>query len=386
MRILLVIRSLNRGGAERQLIEIAAGLRHQGHDVAVALFYEGGSLTADLLRVEGVRIHVIGKRGRWDLVGLASRLVHIVAEERPDLIHSLLTTANIATLIARARFARLPLVWGILGTDLDSASYGDWFVRFTTCIEGPLARCANLIVSDSHVGRVHAIARGFPADRTIVIQSGADLDRFRPDAEGRRRIRAEWGIAPNEILVGLVARMAPMKDHATFLRAAASLAAVRRDVRFVCIGDENASMANSLRQLAATLNLGNRLVWPGPCDDMPAAYSALDVGCSSSASGEGFSNALMEAMACGRLCVATDVGDAPDILGNLGATVPPRDPSALASSLTSVCDALGGPAEFHAGTRQRMVDLFSRDRMVTEMEAAYRRLLNPASAGAEGAP
>jgi glycosyltransferase involved in cell wall biosynthesis len=80
-------------------------------------------------------------------------------------------------------------------------------------------------------------------------------------------------------------------------------------------------------------------------------------------------------MACGRLCVATDVGDAREILGEFGRIVPPRDSRALARALASLCDELGGPARFHAGTRERVIASFSRERMVAAFEAAYLRLL-----------
>ncbi|HUK09105.1 MAG TPA: glycosyltransferase [Stellaceae bacterium] len=373
MKILLLVRSLGRGGAERQLVELATGLQQRGHGVAVAVFYDGGPLSADLLAATGIRPRVIGKSGRWDVLGLARGLARIVADERPDLVHSFLTTPNIATLVARVQWPQLPLVWGVLGTDWEPQY--DGFAHAMVRAEGLLARYANLIVSDSHVGRTHAIARGFPADRTIVIPSGVDLERFKEDTHSRRRVRAEWGIANHEILIGLVARMDPMKDHATFLRAAAALSAERRNVRFVCVGDLNPIMAASLQELAAGSGLGNRLIWAGPRGDMPAVHNALDIGCSSSAFGEGFSNALLEAMACGRLCVATDVGDAREILGELGRIVPPRDSQSLARALASLCDELGGPAGFHPGTRERVIARFSRERMVAAFEAEYLRLL-----------
>jgi glycosyltransferase involved in cell wall biosynthesis len=357
MKILFLVRSLARGGAERQLVELATGLHQQGHGVTVVVFYDGGPLSADLLKATGITPRASGKSGRWDMLALARCLSRTIADERPNIIHSFLTTANIAALIAKFRSPRSPLVWGILGNDLDSAFHSDYFARFTTWIERPLARCADLIISDSHSGRARAIDLGFPADRTIAVLSGADLERFRPDAAGRRRVRAEWGVASREILIGLAARVVPIKNHAGFLRTAALLAAVRKDVRFAFVGDASQGAAAPLQRLASDLGLADRVIWAGPRDDMLAVYSAFDIACSSSFN-ESFPNALLEAMACGRLCVATDVGDSREILGEFGRIVPPRDSEALARALASLCDELGGPAEFNTSARQRISEKF----------------------------
>jgi len=89
-----------------------------------------------------------------------------------------------------------------------------------------------------------------------------------------------------------------MKDHPTFLRAAAMLARERPDVRFVCVGDGPENYKSEMHQLASVLGLDGRLIWAGSRQDMPAVCSALDIAASSSY-GEGFSNTIAEAMACG---------------------------------------------------------------------------------------
>src|SRR5260370_24359781 len=109
---------------------------------------------------------------------------------------------------------------------------------------------------------------------------------------------------------------------------------------------------------------------------MPAVCSACDLVCSSSAYGEGFSNALAEAMACGRRCVATDVGDARDILGATGQIVPAVDEGALADGIARLCEEVKSDGEGSSAARERILKDFSIDTMVSGFESQFRRLLN----------
>ncbi len=112
-----------------------------------------------------------------------------------------------------------------------------------------------------------------------------------------------------------------MKDHVTFLRAAAQIAKGSNALRFVCVGDGPSGYRRELQGRARGLGLTDRFVWAGKRTDMPAVYNALDILCQSSAS-EGFPNVIAETMACGVPCVATDVGDSARIVGGMGVIVP----------------------------------------------------------------
>ena len=120
-----------------------------------------------------------------------------------------------------------------------------------------------------------------------------------------------------------------MKDHPTFLRAAAQFARQNADARFVCVGDGAAAYRDELRTLTRSLGLDDRLVWAGEHGDVKAAYNAFDIATLSSAFGEGFPNAVGEAMACGVPVVGTDVGDVRPIVGELGEVVAPGQPEPL---------------------------------------------------------
>src|SRR5450755_3915467 len=110
--ILFLLRSLDIGGAERQLVELAEGLQRSGWRVKVATFYGGGALESDLVG-RGVGLHVIGKRGRWDMIGFSRRLCSYLREERPDFLHGYLVVPNILTVLLKPMLSRTRIVWGV---------------------------------------------------------------------------------------------------------------------------------------------------------------------------------------------------------------------------------------------------------------------------------
>jgi glycosyltransferase involved in cell wall biosynthesis len=104
-------------------------------------------------------------------------------------------------------------------------------------------------------------------------------------------------------------------------------------VRFVCVGSGSEGGRAQLQTLCERIGVADRFIWSDARKDMPAVYSSFDIVCSASAHGEGFSNAVAEAMACERACVVTDVGDSAHIVDAVGEVVPPRDSAALARAM-----------------------------------------------------
>lgn len=372
-RIAMLIRSLEYGGAEMQVTILANGLARCGHAVSVLVFYPNGPLIKRLS--PDVTLRCLEKRGRWDLKGFLGRLFRVLEEERPDVLYAFLPVSNLLACLTRLPSRKLKLAWGVRASDVDLAHY-DRLSWFTYWLERLFSRCPDLIISNSEAGRRYAVSRGFPSnDRFIVIPNGIDVERFRPYPMLREAVRAEWGVSPKETLVGIVGRMDPMKDYPTFLEAAAVLARRKQGMRFVSVGDGPPDYAARLQEQARRLGLHESMVWAGPRADLPAVYNALDLVVSSSAFGEGFSNALGEAMACGVPCVATDVGDAREILGDGGIVVPPRDPEALAAGMIVLLNRLSlERASLCAGVRRRISENFSVETLVRRTKAALEAI------------
>ncbi|BCX12108.1 MAG: glycosyl transferase [Thermosynechococcus sp.] len=329
-RTVFLVRKLDPGGAERQLVALSRGLKERGRDVNVVLFYQGGVFDAEL-SAAGVPLHFVGKQGRWDVAGFLLRLTRILRTLRPTTIYSFLDMPNVLASLLWLLIGRPRLVWSIRAAGMEMRHY-DWLARLVAKLEAALSGTADVVVANSQAGRSWGIRRGFPPGRIVVIENGIDTARFRFDSLGRQRVRSEWKIGADQTAIGLVARLDVMKDHRNFLQACALLAARRENLRFVCVGSGPADYLAELKTFAQTLGIADRVIWAGPRSDMPAVLSALDIA-SSSSFGEGFSNAIAEAMACERPCVVTDVGDSARIVGDTGMVVPPRDAEALASAL-----------------------------------------------------
>lgn len=365
--VLFLVRSLGRGGAERQLVALAKGLSRQGYPVAVALFFGGGVFVAELAAA-GVRVIDLRKQGRWDVLPFLFRLARVLRDESPAVLHGYLSVPNILCVLFKPLLRGARVVWGVRASNMDLSRY-DWLSRVAFMLECRLARFADCIIANSYAGMRHAVKHGFPESKTVVIPNGIDTDYFQFDPDSRKRLRAEWKLVDDVVLVGLVGRIDPMKDHATFLEAASRIAAKRPAVRFVCVGDGLPAYAPSIKRLAASLGLENRLIWAGARDDMPAVYSALDIACSSSAFGEGFANTIAEAMACAAPCVVTDVGDSALVAGPAATIVAPGDGAALARGVLDLIDlAATQRRALGAACRQRIVAEFAVNRLVQRTE------------------
>ncbi len=369
MKLFLLARSLGVGGTERQIATLASALQARGHAVTVVVFYRGGRLAQELADA-GIAVRHLGKRGRWDVVGVLFRLVRLVRRHRPDAVYAFLPTPNMAASAAKPFLKGTAVVWGVRSSSADLSRY-DPFSALCARIEPRLSRFADLVVANSEAGARHAVARGFPAERTVVVPNGIDTARFRPDAEARHRVRSQWGVSEEETVIGLVARIDPAKGHDTYLEAAAMVAGRRPDVRFVCVGDGPAAERWSLESLGRELGLGPRLVWTGLRADVAGVYNALDVATMPSAFSEGFPNVVGEAMACGTPCVVTDVGDAARVVGPTGVVVPPDDPKALAEGWLTLLAELDGHGE---RARQRVLRDFTTEQLATRTCAALARL------------
>ncbi|GAB6126967.1 glycosyltransferase [Humidesulfovibrio idahonensis] len=369
MRILLSIPSLAAGGAERQFAALASGLAARGHEVLAVTLGRGGSLAASLGQA---RLVELNKTSRWDSPRVALALAGLLRRAAPQVHYAFLPSCCVLGGLLAPFFPAVRLALGVRATNVAGL---DPAARLLLALEARLSRRAGLVIANSRAGLRHCLGRGFAAARAVVVPNGIDTERYRPDKTLGAALRKAWGASEGHRLIGLVARLDPMKDHGVFLEAATRLAMQRPEARFVCVGAGPAAYADALRGKAESLGLAGRLAWAGEQTDMAAVYNALDCVCLSSASGEGFPNVLGEAMACGVPCVATDVGDAALVLGGTGVVARPGDAEGLADGLAALLarTAQEGDATGES-CRQRIVTEFSAARMVAATEALLREL------------
>lgn len=370
MKVCHVITGLEVGGAELALCGLLEALSEPDNTV-VSLRGES-ALSA---RVAGLAplSHLGMNPGRATPRDVL-RLRQVLRRNQPDVIHAWMYHANIVTSLAMAGL-RTPLIWGIHHSLSDLASEK----RKTRVV---IRANAWLSGSPTRIRYVSALAAeqhkrfGFSARRALVIPNGYDTDRLKPDPTARARVRRQLGIRPDALVIGMVARVHPTKDHQNFLEAAARFVPGHPATTFVLVG-EGASEDNP--QLLASierLGLRRHMRLCGKRADVAELDAAFDIATLSSR-GEAFPNAIAEAMACGSPCVATDVGDAALIIGDTGVVVPPRDAAALGNGWAQLA-ALAASERRALGmrARQRIIEHFAREVIARRFVRLYRELVN----------
>jgi glycosyltransferase involved in cell wall biosynthesis len=323
------------------------------------------------------------KRGRWDMLPVLWRIFRLARSFRPAIIHGYLPPANIAALIV-GRAVKAKVLWGIRASRLESSEY-DWLNAVSLRVASILSRFPDLIIANSDAGKEDHVAGGFPISRVVVVPNGVDTVRFAPQPEWRSDTRRQWNLEPDAFVIGHVCRIDPMKDHESFLRAAAQIRlwadqsdaeGKLRRVRFVCVGRGDSQATAKLQTLAQTLGVHELVRWITHEGRMERAYSAFDLLASTSAFGEGFPNVVVEAMACGVPCVVTDVGDSAKVVGDVGIVVPPRDFQATAIGWNEIAGLSASEyAALCVQARNRAVSHFAIQRMVLSTETLLDDLL-----------
>lgn len=370
--VVLFLRSLNFGGAERQAVALAKNLDPIKYKVVVLCFYGGGFFQTELEQA-GIPVVALGKTGRWDILNFWIKLVRTTRKLAPNFIYSFLPVPNMMAVLLKLWIPHVRIIIGVRTSGKDLKKY-DWTYRLSFWLERWLSVFANLIIVNSHSGQNYLQKRGYPRKKIEVIHNGIDTLVYHPDRALGAPLRQAWGIPMECFVIGLIGRLDPMKGHDIFLRAAAEVAARKIPVRFVLVGDGPITYRSSLMALANELGITDILIWLQGRNDMPAVYNALDGLCMSSIFGEGFPNAVGEAMACGLPCIVTDVGDAALLIGTTGLVVPPGDVGKLTEALIAL-ESMPSAERKNLGTlaRQRISGEFSVEQMVSKTQLALDR-------------
>ena len=377
-----LITSLHVGGAQMHLYKTLSRFNPRRFESTVISLVRPGKV-GDMLAKRGIRVLSLdmakGKpslTGFWNVSALLRRL-------KPRLVQTHLYHADLLGFLA-GKCARVPhIFWNIRQSRMDFSCY-----RRTTGITVKL--CALLsgyvdkILVNSHAGLTYHAGLGYDRTKMVVISNGFETERFRPHHESYLSVREELQIPTKARLVGMMARFDPQKDHATFFRAAKFVSDRETNTYFLLAGQGLEPDNPAVRLLLEGSGLGpGRIFLLGERSDMPRLMAALDIFVSSSAFGEGFSNAIGEAMACGVPCVVTDVGDSALIVGETGIVAPPQQPERLAQGILHLLHL--APEEYRQKSvlaRQRLVQHFDLGKIVSRLESLYEESLStPASLG-----
>jgi glycosyltransferase involved in cell wall biosynthesis len=300
------------------------------------------------------------------------RLVRIIRDYRPDIVHTHTAKAGLLGRLAAWR-CQVPV---IVHTFHGHVFHG-YFSRFKEAtfvqLERWLARVTSRLVTVSDQVRDEILARGIGrADQFDVVRLGFDLTAFLTCHKRTGEIRNELQLTPATPLVGIVARLVPIKAHEVFLDMAEAVARERPDVVFLIVGD--GERRHALESSVRYRELTSRVRFLGWRADLDRVYADLDVVVLTSRN-EGSPVALIEAMACAKPVVATRVGGVPELVGASGLLVDVDDTSALARAVLRILASPDLASHLGQSARRRVVPAFSRERLIGDIDALYRRLL-----------
>ncbi len=377
LTILYMIGTLDRGGTEGQLMELATRLDARRFRPVVCSLSSGGP-HAETLSAAGIPVRVIGfrglKRGIWNPLSLPKivkefgELVRFVRLQRPAIVHSFLFWAYILGTYA-ARAAGVPtIISSRRGLGHFKAKKPHYLL-----LERLANRWTNLLVANSEAVKQDVITQeGVAAAKIRVVYNGIDADRYMQPHDPN--LRRELGLPIGVPVVGVVANFIHYKGHRVFLDACCRLRAARPDARFLLIGD--GPCRAELERRTIELKLGEAVRFLGSREDIPELLAQINIAALPSME-EGFPNAVLEAMAAGIPVVASRVGGVPEAIvdGSTGFLVTPGEPEELAGSILAL---LNDPARAEAmgrAGRRRVVERFGITRMVEETQAIYEELL-----------
>jgi len=330
MKILHIITGLGDGGAEGVLSRLCLHDREFKH-IVISFMDEGKYGT--ILRENNIDVICLGlQQGRFTIQAFF-RVIKLLKEIQPDVVQTWMYHADLIGGVA-ARIAGINNVfWGVRHSTLEPGkSKGSTIFIAKLCARMSGFLPKKIICCAHDALKVHK-ELGYKNSKLLVIQNGYDLDKFKPDPLAGLKIRRELKISPEQFLIGTVGRFDPQKDHLNLLKSLNILLSEGLNFKCILVGKGLTAENESLSTDILKYNLDKNIILAGTRNDVPAIMNALNLHILPSAYGEGFPNVVAEAMACGTPCIATDVGDAREIVLGENYLVQPKNFIELADKI-----------------------------------------------------
>lgn len=370
-KIMHVITGLGDGGAEGVLTRLCLLSKNLEHEV-VSLIDAGKY--GEVLVAAGIKVHYLKMNPARPNPLKLIKLISIIRESKPSVVQTWMYHADLLGGIAAKLAGVKRVIWGVRHSTLDKGNAK----RSTIYVARLLARLSyfipdKIVCCARKALEVHA-ELGYDKSKLTLIPNGYDLESLRHDPEAGFRIRKELCISKDSFLIGKVGRYDPFKDHSNLLKA---LSIIKNSgIEFTCllVGNRLTTENKLLTKEIADLGLTDCIQLVGQRADIPAIMNALDLHVLASSS-EAFPNVLAEAMACGVVCVSTDVGDAKEILNEPNFICSPKNPEMLSELIIKaqyfwVNDKLRW-SEFKQHNIDRIISQYSIASMVRQYEQCW---------------
>jgi glycosyltransferase involved in cell wall biosynthesis len=386
IKIVRVISRLNVGGPAIHTVLLSQALNNDGY-VDLLICGKISDSEGDMgyfAREKGVGCIVIPELKRdisiKDDAKAFIKLLAIIRRERPDIVHTHAAKAGALGRLA-AIISGVPVRIHTFHGHIFDGYFSPFKAKVFLLIERIMALFTSTIVTVSGAVRDEIVNKLRLTDgkRCVVIPLGLELDKFlRGDADGKP-IRKELGADDGTVLVGIVGRLVPIKNHDMFLDSAKSFLKKNpgADIKFAVVGD--GEMRDYLERRVAELGIGGYVIFAGWRKDLAAVYAGLDIVALTSLN-EGTPVSIIEAMASGRPVVATEVGGVGDLIthGHDGFLVKSNDVEGFSDRLSELISSKEMRSEFGRSGRERVRYKYSKERLVKDMEALYEECIDKA--------
>jgi glycosyltransferase involved in cell wall biosynthesis len=378
MRILFVISELTLGGAQKQVVELAAQMVHRGHDVAIYTL-NGDVPRKPELDGRGVGLYIDQKRSRLDPAVLY-RLRRTISRWRPDVVHSFLFDADFYARVA-AIGSGVPVINSERNADYHLTTLQKLAQRLTRTLARGVV--ANTFSGKQFAERLFAL----PPNDVHVVWNGIRLDEIQRQARTTINYR-EMFFGPGVYRIAcLVAAIKPQKDYHLALDVAAQLVSKNPEWRVLFLGDklsapgpykagagsETTDYKEAVVKHYQGLGLSDKIKFAGLRGDVPAIVSQSDVLYMTSAH-EGFPNAVLEAMALGIPVASTDYSDIRRILPLSAQVAASRNPEDVAQTVIWACNE----GELIASKQKEWVCANATiEKAASSLENVYRKYIRP---------
>lgn len=359
LKLLLSIRSLNVGGAERQFIELVKNIDKKKFNVTVCTMY-GGVQEEIVKNISGIKYYNLNKSGRYDFYSFYRNYRKLLSEINPDVIYSFLGEMNLFSLWCKPKHTKL--IWGFRASNMDLAKYGK-VPQMIFWLQKKLSKKVDKIITNSYASIKFHNEQGFDMSKSCVVSNGVDTTRFKKNQIKSDEFRSKYNLKKSDIAIGIVARLDYMKGYLIFSRVTKKILDKYDNVSFFSIGGGDSSIKQECK---AILGNSDRFIWLGNQNNVEDFYSGFNISISSSLSGEGFSNSIAEAMSCECACVVTDVGDSAMIVDKFGVVVKPNSVEALYDGIVKMI--MSDYEDLGKKSRERIQNNFTVEQMVTRTE------------------
>ena len=365
MIITHVITGLGNGGAEGVLYRLCETDIHNRH---IIISLSGLGKYGALIKESNNEVYCLNMQpGRFNIRALF-KLFMLFKKLNPDIIQTWMYHADFFGGMV-ARFAGFNnIFWNIRHTSLlpEDSKKSTIFIaklcaRLSTIIPKQIICCAE-------EAKIVHINLGYEKRKMTVIANGYNISLYKPNEELKFSLRNEFGFNSKTLVLGMVGRFHPQKNHLGLLEALSLVKKSFEDFKFLLIGRDLNYDNTILNHEIKKHNLDSNILLLNQRSDILAVMNALDINVLSSSSGEGFPNVLAEAMACGTPCVTTNIGDAALIVDDTGWVSPPNDPIALANAIIEAIQERNRDERLwilkKKNCRDRIVQNFSLDKMI----------------------